>query len=206
MPSNRSITSSNKATHAQAAMLIKRLLASYPLQTPNDPQTYMAECALVFSRYTPQMGEQGLADVRRSSPEFLPSTEKVRVACEAIAARMERHPVPFHLTKYEYVPPPTHAGCWANLKVPAGVPGYQAMLEWSKRPETDAREWRMGPDGAIHVTLDAYQQYGSGQRLSGKRAFKQFSVEDLERLYGRNQSPPPPQAAERAWTTEDPGA
>lgn len=69
-------------TDGQAALLVKRLLGSYPSLSLHDPETYITELVSLLTRYPDWVGEKAIELAKAESPTFVPSVPIVGKACK----------------------------------------------------------------------------------------------------------------------------
>lgn len=80
----------------------------------------------------------------QSRCKFPPSIAEVKESCDAEVDRLER------IGRYAAMGEPSRPrvsrrdpGCWANVFVPPTAPQYEKMIEKTRAPGTDKREWKL---------------------------------------------------------------
>lgn len=82
----QNLTLSSKASRAEAVMIARRLLASYPATTIHDPEVYIAEIVSILIGYPRAVGEAAIKHAGLESPKYLPSAPEIAVACQHVTA------------------------------------------------------------------------------------------------------------------------
>ena len=87
MPSDSSanMRTLTEMTNGEAALLVKRLLGSYPSLNLHDPKTYIANLTALLIKYPLWAGERAVETVKAAS-EFVPTEKALRDALESNVA------------------------------------------------------------------------------------------------------------------------
>ncbi len=154
----------------------------------NDPDTYVAAITMVLTRYSAEVVEAvtdpfaGLPSRKKENGYTgMPDVADVKEACENEAARQLRFAKYHAMGRTEFKrlpsPPNNRPGSRANVFVPGTDPRFQAFVT---RAETgDKRDWRYEENRhGIWVSLVWIEE-----GVANKSLFRQFSDEDLRRMY-----------------------
>lgn len=68
----------------QAAILVKRMMGSYPSLSLHDPQVYIAELVTVLTQYSLEIGERAIDKAKQESPKYVPTVPQVKAACQEL--------------------------------------------------------------------------------------------------------------------------
>jgi hypothetical protein len=166
----------------KATLLATRLLGAYPSLNLHDPETFMTELVLVFLKYPLWVGERAVVETKKKSPQFVPSVPLVEQSCEEIVAD----------TRTAL----TYGEQWdqrarLQLEERAQIERAQAEESPEYRREVVARLW---PSGLINRDRDMTRKVPDALPLT-KGEFRQFSAEDLRKLYPPKDGPEEPPAA-----------
>lgn len=146
----------------------KLLLGSYRRNDANDPDVYVQAITLVLSEFPkavveyatdPRSGIQATEQFR----SFPPNSGELRAFCQQEVNRAHRmaQPAPKLANRF-YTPPPSFAGCRANVFVHADAPQYPALKAWQESGDADSRDWKWDDEGrsGIWVALSIVENMG----------------------------------------------
>jgi hypothetical protein len=146
------------------------LFGGYRRGDANDPEAYVAAIAAVLALYSPGLirivtdPRTGISTSEKFRT-FMPQSGELKAYCDEQAAIMDRYARLAMLPKPDFrrrLPsPPLANGCRARLFVPAGSPGYEALVKRSQEPNANRLDWKWGERSdvlGIWVSNEWYRQ------------------------------------------------